>query len=56
MSADDLAYLQAKTDATASLAQQEFELKKQLVLLQFDLDNDPNNLKLLLQQQQLAEE
>ncbi|MBK7330678.1 MAG: hypothetical protein IPI85_16845 [Dehalococcoidia bacterium] len=54
--ADDLAYLQAKTDATASLAQQEFDLKKQLMLLQFDLDNDPNNPKLLLQQQQLAEE
>jgi len=54
--ADDLAYLQAKTDAASSLAQQEFDLKKQLMLLQFELDNDPNNPKLLLQQQQLAEE
>lgn len=54
--ADKLAYLDASTNATGSLAQQEFDLKKELLLLQFQLDNDPNNPQLLLKQQELAED
>ena len=54
--ADKLAYLDASTNATGSLAQQEFDLKKELLLLQFKLDNDPNNPQLLLKQQELAEQ
>lgn len=54
--ADKLAYLDASTSAQSSLEQQKFDLQKQLMLLQFELDNDPNNPKLKLQRDQLAEQ
>ena len=50
-----LGYESASADIDAQLAREKFELQKELMLLQFALDNDPNNPELLLKQKQLDE-
>ncbi len=50
-----LGYDAASADIDAQLAREKFELQKELMLLQFQLDNDPNNPELQLKRQQLDE-
>ena len=50
-----LGYESASNDLDAQLAREKFELQKELMLLQFQLDNDPNNPELLLKQKSLDE-
>lgn len=51
-----LGYEQAKAQLEMDLMQKRFDLEKELKLLQFALENDPNNPRLQLERQRLEEQ